>query len=193
MFDSTVRSRHLIALYHLWNGKRGQRILPARADFDPLEMVSLLPHLYMLDVVPGAAAGARGFRYRLIGTSIVELLGRDSTGKWVAPTLHGDATTGLRRVFELVCDKRSPVVTKGYIFYIWEKSWIFVEALLLPLSADGMNVDIILAGLVQTEAPSGQLTSAREADAIEIFADPAMQAFADPVIEGRSHADRGRG
>lgn len=184
MFDATVRSRHLIALYRLWNARLAGRPLPARADFDPIDMVALLPHLYLLDVGPVTETATPRFRYRLIGTAIVNLLGRDSTGKYVAEPLHGDRTVGLQRLFTLVAETRAPVVIKGHIFYIRDKSWVFVEALLLPLSADGGTVDMIMAGMVQTPTPTERAGADTRPGVVEIFAEPLMRAYCDPVIDG---------
>ena len=64
-------------LYDYWcsKGGGGGRV-PLRSDIDPLEMHEILPNLALCEMV-----GHR-FRYRLIGTRIVEFVGRDSTGKY---------------------------------------------------------------------------------------------------------------
>lgn len=55
--------------------KRGDRFAPRRSDIDPTEIPRHLPHIHMMDVLDGGA----DFRYRLIGTAIVQGLGRDNT------------------------------------------------------------------------------------------------------------------
>ncbi len=62
-----------------WQKKRGDRALPLRKDIDPLELQPHLGSLVIIECLPGLA----DFRYRLIGTKVVEAYGRDSTGKTV--------------------------------------------------------------------------------------------------------------
>jgi hypothetical protein len=165
--------------------------MPARADFDPLDMVPLLPYLYMVDVAAGEHE--RQFRYRLIGTAVVALLGRDSTGKSVDEALHGDKTAGIRRLFTLACDIRAPVAIKGHIFFIRDRSWVFVEGLLLPLSANGADVDIILVGLKQVAVPPKSVWRSTVSGAVEVFAEPTMLAYPNPIIDSQGHGESQRG
>ena len=67
-------SRHL-DLYSYWLSKRNGRIMPARGDIDPRELGMLLPFLFIIDKAAGE------FRFRLMGTGVVQDLGRDLTGK----------------------------------------------------------------------------------------------------------------
>ncbi len=52
------------ALYEYWNGKRGARRMPRRADIDPMEIPSYLPGIVMVDI------GYEPFSltYRVVGT-----------------------------------------------------------------------------------------------------------------------------
>lgn len=60
-----------------WTRVRGMRRMPARSHIDPLEMVPLLSHVFLVDV----AHGPLDFRYRLVGTEIVKRSRGDYTGK----------------------------------------------------------------------------------------------------------------
>jgi hypothetical protein len=136
----------LVALHRYWDGKRGGRLMPARRDLDPSEIVKLLPHIYMLDVERDPLR----FRYRLIGTAICTFLGRDYTGRIVDAATYGEGES-LNRLLELftaVVETRGPVAYKGNIWYVSGREWRQVEALLMPLSRDGATVDIIFAGYV---------------------------------------------
>jgi hypothetical protein len=64
-------------LYDYWLGKGGaEGHIPRRSDVEPLELVEILPNLTIIEAVGGR------WRYRLIGTRIVEFVGRDSTGRY---------------------------------------------------------------------------------------------------------------
>jgi hypothetical protein len=136
----------LVALYRYWDGKRGGRMMPARRDLDPSEIVKLLPHIYMVDVERDPLR----FRYRLIGTAICAFLGRDYTGRAVDAATYGEGEilSRLLQLFTAVVETRGPVAYKGNIWYVSGREWRQVEALLMPLSHDGATVDIIFAGYV---------------------------------------------
>jgi hypothetical protein len=136
----------LVGLYRYWDGKRGGRTMPARRDLDPSEIVKLLPHIYMLDVERDPLR----FRYRLIGTAICTFLGRDYTGRTVDEATYGkgEGLDRLLALFTTVVETRAPVAYKGNIWYVSGREWRQVEALLMPLSHDGVGVDIIFAGYV---------------------------------------------
>ena len=40
----------ILALYQYWNSKRGNRLMPSRADIDPLDFPTYLPGIVMVDV-----------------------------------------------------------------------------------------------------------------------------------------------
>src|SRR5260370_17327555 len=54
----------LAAIYQYWDGKRRGRLMPSRADIDPIELKPYLPQLVLLDV----EGEPPRFRYRLVGT-----------------------------------------------------------------------------------------------------------------------------
>src|SRR5947209_13554600 len=79
-----LRSPILLQLHAYWERKRGTRPAPTRKEIDPAEIVSLLPHVFLIEAVGMPLR----FRYRLIGTAVVELTGRDLTGHLVDENLE---------------------------------------------------------------------------------------------------------
>lgn len=140
----------IVALLSYWQEKAAGREMPSRRDIDPAEMRRLLPHIYMVDVAPAAPH----FRFRLIGTEIVQLLGRDFTGRAIDEASYGSAAAPLARIMRTVVERRRPVGFQGRIFYIRGQEWRRVESVLLPLSGQDGAIDIILAGLVPVVAPA---------------------------------------
>ena len=173
----------LVALHRYWDGKRGGRAMPARRDLDPSEIVRLLPHIYMVDVHRDPLS----FRYRLIGTAIVNFLGRDYTGRAVDAATYGEGESlnRLLQLFTTVVETRRPVAYKGNIWYVAGRGWREVEALLMPLSSDGTRIDIIFAGYV-TVGPI-------EPPAPDAPASTGFRIIADPVITDLRASDGGAG
>src|SRR5271165_4916701 len=125
-------------LYRYWLVKRGTRALPTRSDLDPIEIPHLLPHLSLVHWVGGTLC------YRLVGTAIAQQFGRDLTGQPVGSHVYkGSAAAGLqalgKRVFTTV---RAVFMTAQYEA---EKGALYrSSALLLPLSAGGTEVEMII-------------------------------------------------
>lgn len=94
----------LAELYAYWDGKRAGRVMPTRADIDPLEMRPWLGHLLLIEI-----GADRRFVYRLYGTAFVESFGIDMTGKSV-DDLPAEQQERLRADYEAVCASRQPRV-----------------------------------------------------------------------------------
>ena len=138
MLREATISLHL-DLFRYWDAKRTGRRMPSRADIDPTEMpAALLPYVTIIDQVDGR------FRYRLVGTGVVNALGRDFTDGWVGSYAtspeYAAAVLGVyARVFAAAC----PLFTTGEhrtdIGVIQSNS-----RLLLPLSNDGVTVNMVI-------------------------------------------------
>ena len=133
----------LMALKQVWQAKRGDRWLPGRRDFDPIELRHFLGDLYLVD----ALDWPRRLRFRLVGTRICEIAGRDVTGRHFDEVYPG---TGLREAMQAhaaAIDGARPVRCTGQMT-IAEKVGAPCEALLLPLSSDQVRVDMLLGMMV---------------------------------------------
>jgi len=130
-------------LYRYWRDiwPAGDR-LPGRQHLDPLAIPRLLPWLRLYEV---HRAPLR-FKYRLVGTECVRLLGRDPTGQWFDEAFPNVVAS---RTYEhLVC-----VAEGGVIGYrCGAPPAILVghdntdsELILLPLARDGRTIDMMVA------------------------------------------------
>ena len=116
--------------------------MPARSDIDAADIPVLLPYLIFVE-----RAGDH-FRYRLVGTAVARALGHEPTGEFVGYYLPDpDDAAEVQAIFERVFTKASPLFATGAFVF---KSGVHVTAslLVLPLSADGINVDMVAATLV---------------------------------------------
>lgn len=135
-----------------WARQRGARPMPARLDIDPLDLKAFLPHLFLIEPLPGAA-----FRYRLLGSEITERHGRNSTGKTVRETYAdvpalADWITGMLLA---VTTSKQPVLATAPLRAV-RKEHIFAESLHLPLSDDGIDVTMIFGAVrysLRAQAP----------------------------------------
>ncbi|WP_119302094.1 PAS domain-containing protein [Dongia deserti] len=130
-----------VALYQYWNARRGVRPMPTRADIDPLEMRQWLPRLTLVDVGPGGQ-----FTYRLVGTQMVELLGMNPTGRSVESAWPEELAPRVLGSYRDVVESRGPIFCQQFNGWLDDQeptAW----SMRLPLSSDGVEVDMIMAYL----------------------------------------------
>jgi hypothetical protein len=131
---------NLQRIYAYWSSKRGGRAMPRRADLDPTEIPPrLLPGITLVDVV----ADPRRYVYRLVGTKETEVRGRDPTGKSVAEAYFGENVQDAAQCYDRVVETCAPVLDPTP-FLERRRGYRGAESLFLPLSNDGVAVNMIL-------------------------------------------------
>lgn len=140
-----------------WMGKRRDRPMPSRRDIEPAEIPRLLANLQLIDVIDG---GSR-FRYRLIGTALVDAFGRDYTGKHLDKLFPDERGAFAQGLYQAVCNARHPMFLRN-TYNTTRAVDIVANRLYLPLSEDGANVNVIL-GALTFEFGAGAITGMWEA------------------------------
>lgn len=129
--------------YEYWNAKRGARAMPARVDIDPIEMLPLLPYLVLMDVLRDAKPGwPLDFRYRLLGTHVDSMMNARYTGRCMSDLPHQQPDSRLWISLETVTTAREPRINR--VPYVGpHKDFMSVVDLVMPLSSDGMTIDML--------------------------------------------------
>lgn len=132
----------LRALHRYWLSIRPtEGTLPGRKHFDPLDVPKLLPWLWLIDV---QRAPLR-FRYRLIGTVHVDTEGRNRTGQWLDEAHPHFRNSLAHGQFVAAVERREVAFYRGPPTYVVRKDYLSIERLVMPLAADGRDVDMLLA------------------------------------------------
>ena len=126
-------------VYAYWTAKRGARVFPARADIDPLEFRFALGHVSLVDVL----CNPLRFRYRLVSTALTGRLGYEMTGKMTSEIPEFGIREYVTSRYTDMLQRAAPTHEEGDIL-LDGKLWRF-EAIYLPLSSDGMSIDMIMA------------------------------------------------
>lgn len=136
-----IRHPNLVRLYRHWETVRGTRLMPSRAEFDPLALPDLLGNLLLIDVLREPLR----YRYRLIGSRLTERVGRDMTGRFFDEVPEPVYRERLYSWHGAVVEAKAPrgATTARRLLERWEP----YEILTLPLSANGVEVDMTLTGL----------------------------------------------
>ena len=128
-------------LYEYWCSIAPPGRLPGRRHFDPLDVPTLLPNLWLVEVHRNPLR----FFYRLVGSKIEEFAGERLTGLWFAQRLAGPALQQVNMAMQAVIENREPSWRRGKPRIRWEKDHMVIERLYLPLAENGVDVDMILA------------------------------------------------
>jgi len=125
-------------LYAYWRGHCKGKRYPSRSDIDPGEFGFALGRVSLIDVL----AAPRRFRYRLVATTLTEHLGYEMTGKFSdqipGPERRAYAEAFYARALALQAPlyERDEIILDG-------RQWKH-ESLVLPLSADGRAINMLM-------------------------------------------------
>jgi len=125
-----------------WASRRpAAGVLPGRADIDPLDIPDILPFVELSDVVDGGA----DFRFRLIGTHLVDADGLNPTGLLhSAFFVHPPYRAHQAALYGWVVAHRRPLYSRSRIPTDRLGFHVLTERIYMPLAADGRTVDMVL-------------------------------------------------
>ncbi|MEI6559075.1 MAG: PAS domain-containing protein [Rhodospirillaceae bacterium] len=136
-----LASGRLISLRDYWRARRGTRPWPLRSDIDPVDIPALLPGVMLIDV----ETEPQRFRFRLVGTRMVEVFGQDPTGKYLDQPWHRRETASLLAPLRRTVASAGPAAVCGIV--AWDNgASVDIEWLFLPLGNASGRVSMILAG-----------------------------------------------
>ncbi|MBB5049887.1 hypothetical protein HNR60_004671 [Rhodopseudomonas rhenobacensis] len=119
------------ALFAYWDDKRGNARAPERQAFEPVEIRELLGDTFVLSY---EAAESAGCSFRVAGTRLCALLGRDLKGESFAALFAGESRGEIEDLLRLVAEEALTAVA-GLSATAPEGSVTHLELLLLPFQA----------------------------------------------------------
>lgn len=140
--DLRIERPKLRRLYQDWLDRRRDRAMPARADFDILDLRYIIGDLNLLDVLHEPVR----FRFRVHGSSAVARLGFDLTGRTVDDYPDPEYRAVVIKHYTTVVETKVPIRIVQDPYRVRDRvlRW---EGLILPLSNDGEQVNMLLVGL----------------------------------------------
>lgn len=126
--------------YRYWQEIHPPHGLPGRRHLDPLAIADLLPGIWLLDIQPDPFR----LRYRLVGTRVVDAIGREVTGQWVDEAHpHLTADPAFFERYRGVAEMGMPSRRRGKVKAWTPDDYREIENLAVPLASDGRMVDVI--------------------------------------------------
>ncbi len=134
-----------------WSRCRGDRAIPSRTDIDPGDIRHILPNVILIDVLREPL----DFRYRLIGTEIDRHSSERHTGKRISEIQGRAAPSSVWDNLKRVVDTREASETS--VPYVGPlKDFVTTRQIVLPLSGDGEEVDMLLVVIDYLRAVSDE-------------------------------------
>lgn len=147
--SSTFNNPKIRQLADYWMSIHPEDRLPSRADFDPIDIPVLLPHLVLVDVTRNPIR----FMVRVQGTDVTRAMRRELKGIYL-----DEAFPDFEQCFPHI-DRVRVVETARPVHRIGTPSIQFaldyapVERLHLPLSSDGSAVNMVLSIFLYEQKP----------------------------------------
>lgn len=92
-------------LFDYWKAAAGGNLAPRRADIDPpIDLTRFLPTTLMFDIERDEH-GALSFRYRVMGTRLVDIAGRDLRGQTIDEVFGMDFVARDIEIYEQVVER----------------------------------------------------------------------------------------
>ena len=130
-------------IHRYWLDCRGQRPMPSRADIDPADIPQLLPYLLLTDLLDDGR-----YRFRLVGTEVERSFGAPMTGRTLEELMSGDYLAFMRSLYrKVIAEKRAIYSTSRYSGADGD-SPLFTKRVMMPLSSDGLVVDMVISAQV---------------------------------------------
>jgi hypothetical protein len=135
---SRVKSGAIAAALRYWRSRSEAPSIPSRSQIDPLEMRQFLSKALMIDV-----DGEGEFTYRLCGTHVAAINGKDLTGQRASEANLGASSQQFIEVYQRAIRGRDPILFTGHLWW-QDRQWVGFEQIILPLSTDGLTVDKLM-------------------------------------------------
>jgi hypothetical protein len=131
----------LVAILGYWSSKLSGRFAPPRSAIDPGDFTDVLPRVKLVDVLAGPG-GTLDFRFRLAGTAIGNILGTELTRLRPLDLQPPQFGAMVHEHYRQCVHERRPLLHKVEIDSV--RRVHSYARLLLPLSSDGEQVDMLM-------------------------------------------------
>jgi len=136
-------------LFGYWNERRGPRLAPERADIEPATIRHVLGDTFVLD-----ADGSAQHRFRLAGTRLCALFGRELKSESFVGLWQRASQTSLRELLAVVVEEKVGVVASASGAACDDRLLpIQLELMLLPLAYHSRSEARILGAMAPMATP----------------------------------------
>ena len=139
-------------LHSYWDALRAGRTAPERSEIDPAAIRHVLAYTFVLGVSGSPLSGRRDVSFRLCGTRVNALFGRDLKGSDFSSIWDPGDAGGAETLLDVALDDRAAVVGGAWAGPAGHEP-VALELLLLPLRHHGKTHARLLGSLVPAANP----------------------------------------
>jgi hypothetical protein len=185
-------------LFNYWNERRGTRLAPERSDIDPSAVRQVLGDTFVLE-----ADGMAHHSFRLAGTRLCALFGRELKGESFIKLWQRSGQTALRELVAVVMEEKVGVVASVSGATADDRLLpVNLEMLLLPLAYQSRTDARVMGALAPMSVPYwlgaraiGPLTLGmfrHVGPAVDAVAPPRFKSASGKLTHGLTIYDGGR-
>jgi hypothetical protein len=136
-------SEKLVGALDAWKRVSAGRFAPKREEITPALLRSVLPSIWMIDVIDGG----KDFRFRFAGDRIVEFMGRRYAGSLLSDHLESPFFQRMRAILVECLRGKRPVAVGPLRSNLAGKDFLEMEVVVMPLSEDGESVTCLFGAM----------------------------------------------
>jgi len=134
-FSETFYTRFL----SIWQEHRGDRVMPSRSQITPRDLKDFLRNIIL---VQRESEGERHYRWRLIGTSVTDIVGHN-TGKLFEESVPPAHLSRWNEVCDMILESKQPWRFLGRV-HIQGREYLDAEHLYVPLANDNGEPSFVM-------------------------------------------------
>ncbi|WP_075288776.1 PAS domain-containing protein [Pararhizobium arenae] len=142
-----MRSKSAVEIFSYWNALRGNNEVPSRDQIEPAHIRTLLADLLILE-----HRADDEIRFRLAGTRICALFGRELRGSRFDALWAGEQSAKVERLLKDILAQKLPVSLSA-VALAGRSDRLPTEVVLLPLRSSEGHVNRILGAIVPLTRP----------------------------------------
>ncbi len=140
---SALVSERLVGALDAWNRVRAGRIAPTREEITPALLRSVLPSIWMIDVVDGG----KDFRFRFAGDRVIQFMGQRYAGSLLSEQIDVPFFERMRAILSECVRGRNPVAVGPLRSNLPGREFLDMEVVVMPLSEDGKTVSCLFGAM----------------------------------------------
>jgi hypothetical protein len=136
-------SERLVGALDAWKRVSAGRLAPRREEITPALLRSVLPSIWMIDVVDGG----RDFRFRFAGDRVIQFMGQRYAGSLLSEHTDTPFFQRMRAILSECVRSKNPVAAGPVRSNLPGKEFLEMEVVVMPLSEDGKAVSCLFGAM----------------------------------------------
>ena len=136
-------SEKLVGALDAWKRVAAGRLAPRREEITPALLRSVLPSIWMIDVIDGG----KDFRFRFAGDRVIQFMGRRYAGELLSDHIDVPFFQRMKAILSECVSRKAPVAAGPLRSNLRGKDFLEMEVVVMPLSEDGEAVSCLFGAM----------------------------------------------